>query len=388
MTASPLPSPDADALRVSTTGAAEQPQMYALARAAGLHRAGQFEAALAILRTLQPTSLRPAMRARYFLLHGETCFDLGQYNPAMHYLREAASISAQVEGEGDAQTNRARALCMLGLSAYNTNRHRAAITALRQSLEVMADHAITLPTLHYSVRLNLANACIAVGEYVQALPFYHEVLAEVRETHALDQEAIIAWGLAFAYFNLGEAHEAIFYAHRSATLYHQLDETIFEARALTIYGQALAQAGRLEEAEQALRVAAKKAGETGDTVATAAAWADLANVYLRYSRAGEALRAARSGVEYAKKSGNVWTLGHCLYLMGQSARDCNDRTTARLYFDQALDTLAATGADGVMARIAADTGRMLSDLGLYHDAATYFARAYLAATHTPQPIGA
>jgi CHAT domain-containing protein/tetratricopeptide (TPR) repeat protein len=174
---------------------------------------------------------------------------VGDYDSALSAYQQSLKLAQQTgdpSGEATAQAN-------LGGIYVNLNRSEEAIAAFQQSLSLskkLGDRAG-----QSSVLINLGSIYLDQEQWQQAIPYYQESLTLARQIKSRKLQAEALGSLAIAYEDGRDYPRAIAYLQQSLKQARAIADPQLESRTLNNLGHTLFLAGKLEQAEKALRTA-------------------------------------------------------------------------------------------------------------------------------------
>jgi eukaryotic-like serine/threonine-protein kinase len=171
----------------------------------------------------------------------------GKYNDALTQFKEALQVQREVRN----QAAEARALNNIGTIYISLGSYDEAKTYLQQATTIM--ERIDLPSERADMLHNLAEVSIRTGEYENALDHYLKALEIRRKIGDRRGAAIESYNLGTLFEYQGRYGAAVESKADALKIFRELgDRGEWLPRVLATYGSALAQAGRFDQAQQAL----------------------------------------------------------------------------------------------------------------------------------------
>jgi len=194
---------------------------------------------------------------------GDTLIDLGTFYHDRGHYDQALKLSKealQIERELGNETNQGLCLSNIGSAYFFKGEYEDAFTYFQQALQLREKSQVPediVLTVH-----NLAETSAKMGQYDQALRYYERALDLYRRTNDLRGAAIESYSLGTLFGYQGRYGAALNAKQEAlATLRRLKDRSFWMAEVSSGYALALAEAGRIDEAEKGLGEATDLARE-------------------------------------------------------------------------------------------------------------------------------
>ena len=185
---------------------------------------------------------------------GDTLIDLGtfynyrgRYDDALKYFKE----SLQVERELGSESNQGLCLNNIGTCYFSKGDYESALAYFQQALQLREKSNV--PGEIAETVYNLGEAEAKLGQYDQALSQYHRALDLYRSAGDKRNAALASYGMGSLFGNQGRYGAALNSKEEAVKTFRELqDRSPMMAEVLSGYGIALAQAGRINDAQKIL----------------------------------------------------------------------------------------------------------------------------------------
>jgi tetratricopeptide (TPR) repeat protein len=173
--------------------------------------------------------------------------DRGHYDEALKFSKEAL----QIERELGSEANQGLCLSNIGSAYFFKGEYEDAFTYFQQALQFREKSQV--PEDIVLVVHNLAETTAKMGQYDQALRYYVRALDLYRNVGDQRGAAIESYSMGTLYAYQGRYGAAISAKQEALAAFQQMkDRSFWMAEVLSGYALALAEAGRIDEAEKGL----------------------------------------------------------------------------------------------------------------------------------------
>jgi tetratricopeptide (TPR) repeat protein len=194
---------------------------------------------------------------------GDTLIDLGTFYHDRGHYDQALKLSKealQIERELGSETNQGLCLSNIGSAYFFKGEYEDALTYFQQALQLREKSQVPediVLTVH-----NLAETSAKMGQYDQALRYYERALDLYRSTGDQRGTAIESYSMGTLFGYQGRYGAALNAKQEALTTFQRLkDRSFWMAEISSGYALALAEAGRIDEAEKGLDEAMNLARE-------------------------------------------------------------------------------------------------------------------------------
>jgi transcriptional regulator with XRE-family HTH domain len=351
----------------------------ALLEVAALAAAGA-PTALARLRQVDPDALTPPERVQLHYAVAQAQLTAGNPNAALGELHQALSlVDTEDDAEADPEvTQEVHALMGEVLLA----RGQAALAAdhLQRAYQVLQDSPTSDPALRLQVLSSLARAYNAQGDTARARNTYQDAVQLAQEIGSVDRLTRVLAGLSRQATENRDWVRAERYG-TEAVLLSEVHQTLRRAmRTQLDMGRLLGTLGEGAVAQERLDAGLQMAQQLGDDAAQAGAYAQLAELALQAGRVDEAADAVRAAQAAAERSKDRRTQAQARYVAGLLDQARGEAAQADSAFREAIATLEELDDRDLLGQAYFAYARALTERGQAADAAGYFEKAYLART--------
>lgn len=282
-----------------------------------------------LLPMLEKPSLTQSTRSNAQFLLGRAYLLLGRAQDARDTLEGNLAMLKSTEIVLAEKTRN-----YLGLAYYKLNLFMIAADYHRQNLNAIESGIVLDPSFELTVRDNLANDYMALGQYDEAIEQLNEAAELGKQLQDPRSAADLYWEVAEGYRHNGQLHLSnLAMEIASNHLQNAQNQTIF-AKVYSELGYAYVEKSDFDRAEELL----SQATQTSDVAARSLAFARLSYVQRKKGENKKSIISADQAVALAEETDNVEVKGQAILAKAEAKAATNAKDAGAL-FEEAINIL-------------------------------------------------
>ncbi len=306
---------------------------------------------------------------------------IGLWMPAagmLHSENTLAQETSSPETEAAAHLAEADRLLQQGAQQYQVSQFREALQSWQWALELYRDLAVQSHFPRKSRRgegnalNNLGLAYAVLGQHQQAIDYYKQSLAIVREIRDLQGEGNALGNLGNAYLSLSQYQQATDFFDQALLIFREIRDRQGEGKALGNLGNAYLS---LDQYQQAIDYYEQQLGitrEIGDRLGESNALGNLGIAYAALGQYQQAIGYYEQRLAIAREISDHRGQGQTLNNLGEAYRKLSQYKQAIDFYEQSFVIAREIGDRPMEGSALGNLGIAYFDLGQYQQAIDYY----------------
>ncbi|MBD2158408.1 tetratricopeptide repeat protein [Leptolyngbya sp. FACHB-16] len=333
---------------------------------------GQYEQALNYYRQALTVSRELGDRLNEGIVLSNTALvydDQGRYTEALDYYEQALTILREIgdrASEGTILNNMGRVHSNLGDASQALNYYQQALSISRETgnREDQGSYLSNIGAIHSDL-----------GNYSQALDYYQQSLSIRQEVGDRLGQGITLNNIGLIYGELGNYPEALDYYQQALAIHTEIGYRAGEGTLLGNIGMVYTNLGDYPQALNYYQQSLAISLEMGDRAGQGITLSNIGLIYDYQANYPQALNYYQQALVISREIGNRTGEGITLNNIASVYRNLGDSSKALDYYQQALAIHTEIGKRPGEGTILNNIGLVYTDLANYQQALTYFERA-------------